>query len=81
MSEKNSDKDIVINFLLFWQMHWLKVDFNKWVDEDDLEEEEAGPGDDYDLSQVKYQAEYHIVILFLSKQNSLMSNNRRVSFG
>jgi hypothetical protein len=35
------------------KFHWLKVDFNKWKDEDDSEDE--GTGQNQDLDEVKYQ--------------------------
>jgi hypothetical protein len=34
------------------KFHWLKVDFNKWKDEDDSEDE-GGTGQNQDLDEVK----------------------------
>lgn len=33
--------------------HWLKVDFNKWKDEDDSEDELGGGGQSEDLEEVR----------------------------
>jgi prostaglandin-E synthase len=33
------------------KMHWLKIDFNKWKDEDDSDDEMGGDGD---LQEVQY---------------------------
>lgn len=43
------------------KFHWLKVDFNKWKDEDDSEDE--GTGQNQDLDEVK---EDKVIIKFLT---------------
>ena len=52
------------------KVHWLKVDFNKWKDEDESDEEAAGagpggpgggPGGDMDIEAVSHSAEWHAV--------------------
>ena len=34
------------------KVHWLKIDFNRWRDEDDSEPEENGGGEEQDLDEV-----------------------------
>jgi len=37
------------------KMHWVKIDFNKWKDEDDLSDEEAAGGGKFDLNDMMGQ--------------------------
>ena len=36
--------------------HWLKIDFNRWRDEDDSEPEENGGAEEQDLDDVSFNS-------------------------
>lgn len=42
------------------KVHWLKIDFNRWRDEDDSEPEENGDGESQDLDEVREISQFEM---------------------
>ena len=45
--------------------HWLKIDFNRWRDEDDSEPEENGGAEEQDLDDVSFDSISHALKKFI----------------
>lgn len=45
--------------------HWLKIDFNRWRDEDDSEPEENGGAEEQDLDDVSFNGFIYAFIKFI----------------